>query len=112
VFLTNNLFVFDGVTPIPNLIHENFNVSNNILRVYNGSNDENYNDLGFADITGTTAADFDLVDPNSPAIDAGADISDNGLDYFNRARSEGEGPDIGALEHGASQAECIPLELP
>jgi hypothetical protein len=65
-------------------------------------------DLGFADISGIDAKDFDLVDPLSPAVNAGAYISDNTLDFFNRTRPMGSAPDIGALESGAAQEECIP----
>ncbi len=52
--------------------------------------------------------DFDLVDPLSPVVDAGAVITDNMLDFFNRTRSVGSAPDIGALEFGSMQEECIP----
>jgi hypothetical protein len=48
------------------------------------------------------------VNPDSPAADAGADISGNTLDYFNRARPNGNAPDIGALEFGSIQTECMP----
>lgn len=108
VFLKNNLFVLDGVYPAPELIHENFNTSNNIVRVYSSQNVSNYNDLGFANITGVTAADFELVDPQSDAVDTGLLISDSPLDYFNRSRTVGRSTDIGALEHGASQEQCLP----
>jgi hypothetical protein len=56
--------------------------------------------------------DFDLVNADSPAVDAGADIAGNTLDYFNRARPEGSAPDIGAMEFGAAQTECIPPSPP
>jgi hypothetical protein len=56
----------------------------------------------------TFASDFDLVKADSPAVDAGADVADNALDYFNRARPNGSAPDIGAMEFGSAQIECIP----
>lgn len=112
VFLTNNLYVLDGVTDpyqgwFP-LIDPAFETSNNILASYSGPEDPEYVDIGFADIKGTQAQDFDLVDPDSPAVDAGADIPDNTLDYFNRLRPIGSALDIGALEFGSGQAECLP----
>jgi hypothetical protein len=42
------------------------------------------------------------------AVDAGADIAGNALDFFNRMRPNGSAPDIGALEFGSTQSECIP----
>jgi hypothetical protein len=44
--------------------------------------------------------------------DAGIDIAGNTLDYFNRARPTGRAPDIGAMEFGASQIQCIPPAPP
>jgi hypothetical protein len=111
VYLTNNLFVLDGVTswsPWFPLIDDAFEQSNNIVASYTGPEDPNYVDLGFANIAGTDPSDFDLVDANSPAVDAGADMADNTLDYFNRARPNGTAPDIGALEFGSDQVVCIP----
>jgi hypothetical protein len=43
----------------------------------------------------------------SRTVDAGAGIAGNTLDFFNRARPTGSAPEIGALEYGASQTECI-----
>ncbi len=108
VHLTNNLFVLDGVTPWGRLIDPAFDTNNNIVVSYSGPEDANYVDLGFADITGIYAWDFDLVNPDSPAVDAGADIVGNILDYFNRQRPYGTAPDIGAMEFGSTQIECIP----
>ena len=112
VFLTNNMYVLHGVTnPYSNwfpLIDPAFETSNNILASYSDPEDPDYIDLGFADIEGTEAQDFDLADPDSPAVDAGADIAGNTLDYFNRPRPAGSAPDIGAFEFGSGQAECIP----
>ncbi len=112
VFLTNNLYVLDGVTsPYPSwfpLIDPAFETRNNIVASYSGPEDPQYLDLGFAKISGTEAQDFDLVDPNSPAVDAGAHMPGNTMDYFNRPRVIGSAPDIGALEFGSGQAECIP----
>ncbi len=112
VYLTNNLYVLDGVTspyaPWFPLIDPAFEISNNIVASYSGPEDPNYVDLGFASIEGTEAQDFDLVDPASPAVDAGVDMPDNTLDYFNRPRPIGSAPDIGALEFSSGQAECLP----
>ena len=108
VRLTNNLYVLDGVTPWGRLVDPAFVTNNDLVVSYSSSRDPNYVDLGFADIAGTAAQDFDLVDPDSPAVDAGASISFNTLDYFNRTRPSGSAPDIGALEFGSSQVECVP----
>jgi hypothetical protein len=112
VFLTNNLYVLHGVaSPYSSwfpLIDPAFETSSNILASYSGPEDPNYIDLGFANIEGTEAQDFDLVDPESPAVDTGAYRADNTLDYFNRSRPTGSAADIGALEFGSGQAECIP----
>jgi hypothetical protein len=100
VFLTNNLFVLDRVNPDPQFqIHENFNSQNNIVRTYTSTADANYNDLGFSNIAGTEADDFDLTNAGSPAVDAGIMILDNELDFFDRSRPNGNGPDIGAFEY-------------
>jgi hypothetical protein len=108
VHLTNNLYVLDGVTSWFRLIDPAFVTNNNIVASYSGPRDPNYVDLGFANIAGSAASDFILMKADSPAVDAGADIADNTLDYFNRTRSSGSAPDIGALEFGSSQIECIP----
>jgi hypothetical protein len=108
VYLTNNLYVLDGVTPWGRLIDPAFVTKNNIVVSYSGPEDVKYVDLGFADISGTSASDFDLVNADSPAVDAGADIVGNILDYFNRKRPNGTAPDIGAMEFGSAQTECIP----
>jgi len=108
VHLTNNLYVLDGVTGWGQLIDPAFVASNNLVVSYSNAADANYVDLGFANIAGTAAQDFDLVDPDSPAVDAGADIADNTLDFFNRLRPYGSTQDIGALEFGSTQTECIP----
>jgi hypothetical protein len=111
VHLTNNLYVLHGVSPWNpwvDLIDPAFDKRNNIVLNYTGPLDPRYVDLGFGNIEGTMARDFDLVNADSPAVDAGAGITDNVLDYFNRARPVGSAPDIGAMEFGASQTECIP----
>jgi hypothetical protein len=100
VFLTNNVFVLDRVNPDPQFqIHENFNAQHNIVRTYSSTADAGYNDIGFANIAGTGARDFDLTDSGSPAVDAGIMLLDNGLDFFDRSRPNGNGPDIGAFEY-------------
>jgi len=108
VHLTNNLFVLDGVTSWFRLIDPAFDARNNILLSYSSRRDPNYVDLGFANSSGKAAKDYELVDATSPAVDAGIVIAGNTLDYFNRTRAEGRGPDIGALEFGSSQIECLP----
>ena len=108
VYLINNLFVLDGVTPLGQLTDPAFVTDNNIVVSYSGPEDADYVDLGFADITGTGASDFDLVTAESPAVNAGSDIAGNTLDFFNRTRPIGSTPDIGALEFDSAQAECIP----
>ncbi len=108
VHLTNNLFVLDGVAPWGRLIDPAFDMNNNIVVDYLSHEDPGYVDLGFADIAGIDAKDFDLVDPLSPAVNAGAYMAGNTLDFFNRTRPVGSSPDIGALELGAAQEECIP----
>jgi hypothetical protein len=99
VFLLNNLFIFDGVTPVQTPIHPNFNSINNIVRVYKSPADTSYNDVGFANISGINPVDFDLINPESPAVNKGSVIAGNVLDYSNRARPNGNGPDIGAFEY-------------
>jgi hypothetical protein len=80
VHLTNNLYVLDGVTSWLRLIDPAFVTNNNIVASYSGPQDSNYVNLGFANIAGTAASDFDLVNANSPVVDAGADI--DGLDFI------------------------------
>jgi hypothetical protein len=109
VFLTNNLYVLDGVAPSwYQLINPAFVTRNNLVIQYTSHQDPSYIDLGFANIAGTTASDFTLVKANSMAVDAGAQIDDNTLDFFNRTRPRGSAPDIGALEFGSTQVECVP----
>lgn len=108
VFLSNNLFVLDGVKSWGRLIDPAFVTNNNILVSYTGPEDPNYVDLGFADVTGIWASDFDIVNANSPVVDAGIDIVGNTLDYFNRQRPNGKATDIGAMEYGSTQTECLP----
>jgi hypothetical protein len=106
--LTNNLYVLDGIPTYWSLIDPAFDTKNNILASYSGTQDYKYVNLGFANIAGNSPSDFDLVKAGSPAVDAGADIASNQLDYFNRARPNGKMPDIGAMEFGARQTECLP----
>jgi hypothetical protein len=120
VHLTNNLYVLHGVKPWywpssydpPDpksvLIDDAFVTNNNIVLSYSSPESPNYVDLGFANIEGNSPPAFDLANPNSPAVDAGANIAGNGLDYFNRERPIGSDPDIGAMEYGSSQLECLP----
>ena len=108
VHLTNNLFVLDGVTSWFRLIDPAFDTRNNLLVSYANARDPNYMDVGFANLAGKTAADFAIVQASSPVVDAGVDVAGNALDFFNRTRPIGKAPDIGALEFGASQAQCLP----
>jgi len=109
VFLTNNLYVLDsGVTPTPDLLHQNFVQSNNLVVIQ----DQAAVDLGFTNAAGTKAPDFDLVSASSPAVDAGTAISGNELDYSDRTRPTRSAPDIGAFEYGAAQSECMPPQRP
>jgi hypothetical protein len=109
VHLTNNLYVLHGIyRPRNFLIDDAFDEHSEIFASYSGPEDANYVDLGFANIEGNAPQDFDLVEAGSPAVDAGADISGNALDYFNRLRPFGNAPDIGAMEFGSAQIECIP----
>jgi hypothetical protein len=111
VHLTNNLFLLHGVSPWNpwgRLIDPAFDARKNIVLNYSSPQDPRYMDLGFANIEGTTPRDFELADAYSPAVDSGAEIAGNEMDYFNRARPVGSAPDIGAMEYGASQTECIP----
>jgi hypothetical protein len=109
VHLTNNLYVLDGIFRPRNwLIDQAFDGNNDMFVSYSGPKDPNYVDLGFANIAGNAASDFELVKAGSPAVNAGADIANNALDYFNRVRPNGRAPDIGAMEFGSAQIECIP----
>jgi len=77
VSLTNNLFVFDGVTTFGEPIDPAFDQTTNLIINSPGENP------GFVNILGTSAADFDLTD-SSPAINVGTLIASNTLDYLNR----------------------------
>jgi hypothetical protein len=85
-----------------------FDRKNNIVASYSNPQDPRYVDFGFANLAGTAASDFSLVQAGSPAVDAGAAIAGNTLDFFNRLRPVGSAPDIGALEFGSYQTKCIP----
>ncbi len=121
VHLTNNLYVLHGVKPwnwpasfgwpsdpAAVLIDDAFVTKNNIVLSYPDSESPNYVDLGFADIEGNNPLDFSLANPSSPAVDAGSYIDGNTLDFFNRVRPIGGALDIGALEFGSTQMECLP----
>jgi len=109
VYLTNNLYVLDGIFRPRNwLIDSAFDERNDLFVSYSGPQDPNYVDLGFANIAGNTLSDFDLVNSDSPAVDAGAYIAENTLDYFNRERPNGNASDIGAMEFSSTQVECMP----
>jgi hypothetical protein len=105
VYLTNNLYIMDRVNPrFGHQIHQNFNVKNNLIRIYKSTSDSDYNDIGFANIAGTKAVDFDILKSNSPVVDAGAVIPGYELDFLDRARPNGNGPDIGAFEYYADKS--------
>jgi hypothetical protein len=106
VFLTNNLFVFDGVTIFGDPIDPAFEQTGNlVIRT-------SEQDPGFVNIDGDTAAGFDLT-ASSPAVNAGTPVPDNTLDYSNRTIPDPGGqPDIGAFELGSTQDACLPPRLP
>jgi hypothetical protein len=96
VYLTNNLFVFDGVATYGTLIDADFEQTTNLVV------DTSTQDPGFVDIDGTAAADFDLT-ASSPAIDAGTLLANHTLDFLNRAvPNPGGSPDVGAFEYGST----------
>jgi hypothetical protein len=106
VFLTNNLFVFDGVTTFGDLIDPAFAQTTNLVI------STSQQDPGFVDISGDTAPDFDLTS-SSPAINTGTLLPDNTLDYLTRPIPDPDGSaDIGAFEFGSTQGACLPPRLP
>ncbi len=106
MFLTNNLYVLDGVQiREPFGIHPNMDQKNNIVRIYGSRTASDYNDLGFANIAGTAAEDFDIIKITSPAVDKGVAVGTMALDFLDRSRPNGSAPDIGAFEYyGGSSA--------
>jgi hypothetical protein len=106
VFLTNNLFVFDGVTILGDPIDAALEQTTNLV-VY--ADEQN---PGFADISGTNPSDFDLT-ASSPARDSGTVIENNTLDFMNRTIPDPSGlADIGAYEFGSPQEACLPSRSP
>jgi hypothetical protein len=106
VFLTNNFFVFDDVTPFPNLIDENFNQTTNLVL------ETSKQEPGLVNIGGSTPSDFDLIE-GSPAIDKGTAIEGNILDFMNRTIPDPSGAtDIGAYEFDSVQETCLPSRSP
>lgn len=96
VFLSNNLFVFDGVMTFGDPIDPAFEQTTNLIIRTSEQNP------GFVNINGDTAEDFDLT-ASSPAINAGTLISNNTLDFLNRTVPDPSGlTDIGAFEYGAT----------
>jgi MYXO-CTERM domain-containing protein len=104
VSMTNNLVVFDGVsvygTPIPSAVKQTTNL---IINTSSGS-------PGFKNLSGSTAADFDLVS-GSPAIDKGS-ASGRLLDFLNRTAPAGSAMDVGAFEYGAALAAGMAALVP
>jgi len=109
IFLTNNLYVFDGVADTSGMgMDPNLVLKNNLVLTCKTTSDTNCSGLGFANHLGRNPTDFDLVTANPKVVDVGAAIDGNNLDYFNRTRPTGSAPDIGAMEYGAKQAACLP----
>jgi hypothetical protein len=106
VFLTNNLYVFDGVQTWGDLLHENFVQATNLII---NTADE---DPGFVNLGGMYPEDYDLVE-GSPAINAGTVVDGNTLDFVNRTITDPSGtPDVGAFEFGSTQDACLPPRSP
>jgi MYXO-CTERM domain-containing protein len=92
VFLTNNLFVLDGVAPSMDLYKSFVQATNLILET-------SKQDPGFVNLKGTAALDFDLL-PSSPAVNAGNPVPEHTLDFANRVVPDPSGKtDIGAFEY-------------
>jgi hypothetical protein len=97
VSMTNNLIVFDGVTPFGAVIDANITQTTNLI--VNTSSQS----PGMVNVKGTTSAsDFDLTS-SSPAIDKGTTTTHT-LDYLNRTVPASAATDIGAFEYGAPGA--------
>ncbi len=96
VSMTNNLIVFDGVSPFGTVIDAAITQTTNL--VVNTSSQ----DPGMVNVKGTTtASDFDLTS-SSPAIDKGTAIAGLTQDFLNRTVPAGSAPDIGAFEYAAT----------
>lgn len=109
IFLTNNLYVFDGITDTSGMgLDKNIVQKNTLVVTCKTTDDPNCSGLGFANHLGRDPTDYDLVSANPKVVDVGADIDGNTLDYFNRTRPAGSAPDLGAMEYGAKQAACLP----
>jgi hypothetical protein len=106
VFLTNNLFVFDGVSTLGDPVDDAFTQTTNLI-IYTDEQTP-----GFVNIDGWDALDYDLT-ASSPARDAGTLITGGALDFLNRTIPDSGGTaDIGAFEFGSSQEVCLPSRSP
>ena len=104
VSMTNNLIVFDGVTPFGTVIDTDVTQLTNLI-VNTSSTSP-----GLVNLAGSTAADFDLVS-GSPAIDAGS-ASGRSPDFLNRTAPAGSAMDVGAFEFGSSLASGLTTPVP
>jgi MYXO-CTERM domain-containing protein len=97
VSMTNNLIVFDGVTPFGDVIDAAISQSTNLIL------DASQQDPGFVNLAGQTAADFDLTAP-SPAIDQGTVLPARTEDFANRSVPDSSGKtDVGAFEYDSTE---------
>jgi hypothetical protein len=90
VSMSNNLIIFDGVTSFGDVIDPAITQATNLII---NTSDQ---DPGLFDLTGMTAASFDLVE-GSPAIDVGSATS-YGTDFLDRAVPANGTTDVGAFE--------------
>ena len=102
--MTNNLIVFDGVTPFGTVIDADVTQLTNLI-VNTSSTSP-----GLVNLAGSTAADFDLLS-GSPAIDAGS-ASGRSPDFLNRTAPAGSAMDVGAFEFGSSLAAGLDTPIP
>jgi MYXO-CTERM domain-containing protein len=107
VLLTNNLIVFDGVTPFGNVIDPAITQTTNLIIK------TSQQDPGFVNLAGTISArDFDLV-VGSPAVNAGTVLPHLTVDYANRAVPDPSGAtDVGAFELGSAEVGPPPSTSP
>jgi hypothetical protein len=93
VSMTNNLIIFDGVSSFGDVIDKNISQTTNVVAKTNP---------GVVNISGLTAADFDLVEGATTVIDQGTSVAGLTLDYLNRSVPSGSATDVGAFEYGAT----------
>jgi hypothetical protein len=88
VFLSNNLWIFDGAPTWNATIDAAFEQSNNLIVT---------TDPGVVNIKGIAPEDFDLI-AGSQAVDQGVASPTYPLDFLNRTAPSGAAMDIGAFE--------------